>query len=121
MTLRSDALAWLAKRRVTGGHVVTSRRYAPEESWTKAKAWWIQIPATAIRDGKQVDILCEAEPGRGTFFHLRVPADFFARHLDDFATIGDHKINLFLAAEPGAEFVDQRGPGRISFAQFKQD
>ena len=37
------------------------------------------------------------------------------------ATIGDDKINLFLSAEPGEEFVDQRGPGRLSFARFARD
>lgn len=120
MTIRSDALRWLAAPKISGGHVVTSRRYAPEKSWTKEKAWWIQVPAAAVREGEFIDIVCEAEPGTRQFRHLRVPAKFFADHLDDFATIGDDKINLFLSADAGLEFEDQRGPGRISFAQFEQ-
>jgi hypothetical protein len=120
MTIRSEALRWLDSRHVHVGHVVTSKRYAPDESWTKEKAWWIQVPAAAIREGQIIDIVCEAEPGTHRFRHLRVPAAFFQQHFDQFATIGDDKINLFLAAEEGREFEDQRGPGRISFASFEQ-
>lgn len=121
MTVRSEALRWLARRRVTGGHVVTSKRYSPDESWTKEKAWWVQVPLSAIQQGKPIDIVCQVEPGQTDFYHLRVPAAFFVEHSKAFATIGEDKINLFLAAEPGIEFVDQRGSGRISFARFKQD
>lgn len=119
MTFRSDALRWLASRNVEGGHVVTSKLYQPEESWTKELAWWVQVPAAAIRDGKTIHIVCESGSG-GLFHYLRVPAAFFLQHLDDFATIGDEKINLFLAADSTSRFVDQRGPGRISLAQFEQ-
>ncbi len=119
MTLRADALRWLAARKVQGGHVVTSKRYAPDESWTKEKAWWIQVPAAAVREGKTIHIVCETEPGAKSFRHLQVPAEFFQEHLDAFATIGDDKINLFLSADEGIEFEDQRGPGHVSFAQFE--
>lgn len=121
MTLRSEALRWLGIRGVKGGHVVTSKLYAPNESWTRDLAWWVQVPAAAIREGKTIHIVCEAVgAGKTKFRYLRVPAAFFQEHLDDFATIGDEKINLFLAATPKSEFVDQRGPGRISFARFEQ-
>jgi hypothetical protein len=121
MTIRSQALEWLAGRGTTSeGHIVASKRYAPEESWTAEKAWWIQVPSSAIRADKEIHILCEAERGAGTFRHLKVPASYFQEHLDELATIGDDKINLFLSAEPGAEFRDERGPGHVSFAQFEQ-
>ena len=73
-----------------------------------------------MRSGKTIHILCEAEPGAKRFRHLQVPANFFEQHLDEFATIGDDKINLFLSDDDGMEFEDQRGPGRVSFAQFEQ-
>lgn len=50
-----------------------------------------------------------------------MPADFFQQHMNDFAIIGDDKINLFLSADEGIEFEDQRGPGKVSFAQFEQN
>jgi hypothetical protein len=100
--------------------VVTSKRYAPDESWTKEKAWWIQVPLSAIAAGKTIHIVCEAEPGSNEFRHLQVPASFFDQHRDELATIGDDKINLFLSADDGIEFEDQRGSGRVSFASFEQ-
>ena len=118
-TLRSKAQRWLSARRVPRGHLVTSKRYAPEESWTKAKAWWIQIPWSAVRAGKLIHIVCEAEPDSRDFRHLQVPAAFFVEHERDLATLQPDKINLFLAADPGIEFQDQRGPGRVSFARFE--
>ena len=121
MTTRARAIEWLEKHGVEGGHIVASKRYAPEESWTKEKAWWIQVPARAVRDEQVIHIACEFEPGADEFHHIEVPAAFFQEHLDDFATIGDDKINLFLAAEPGIEFQDQRGPGKVSFAPFVKD
>lgn len=121
MNIRAQALRWMAaKQPGSKGHVVASKRYAPDESWTKEKAWWVQVPAAAIRDGKTIEILCEVERGSGTFRHLRVPAAYFQQHLDALATIGDDKLNLLLSAEPGSEFRDERGPGRVSFARFEQ-
>lgn len=120
MTLRADALRWLADRKVAGGHVVTSKLYAPDESWTRETAWWIQVPAAAIKNGETIHILCEAVPGTKKYRHLAVPAEFFQQHLDDFAMIGEDKINLFLSADEGLEFEDQRGPGRVSFADFER-
>jgi hypothetical protein len=120
MSLRADALRWLSARNIKDGHIVTSKWYAPDESWTKETAWWIQVPASAIRDGKTIHILCQAEPNAKHFRHLEVPADFFQRHLDEFATIGDDKINLFLSADEEFEFEDQRGPSHLSLAEFEK-
>ncbi len=103
-----------------GGHVVASKRYAPDESWTKDKAWWIQVPASAVTAGKTIHILCEKDPGSKSFHHLEVPAAFLEQHLDDFATIGEDNINLFLAATKDSWLRDLRGPGRVSFAQFER-
>ncbi len=122
MNTRTRALEWLASRGIKPkGHVVTSKRYAPDESWTKSRAWWIQIPAEPIREGKEVHILCEAASKSSTFRYLIVPAAVFQDHLEEFATIGDNKINLFLSADEGLEFADQRGPGRVSLAQFERE
>ena len=66
-----------------------------------------------------IDIVCEAANQGERFHHLQVPAAFFEQRLSDFALIGADSINLFLAMEPGMEFQDQRGPGKVSFAQFE--
>lgn len=119
MTIRSDALRWAAGRKIRGGHVVASKLYAPDESWTKEKAWWIQVPVSAVKAGKTIHILCEKDPNAKSFHYLEVPAAFFEQHLDDFATIGGTKINLFLAATKNSWMRDLRGFGKVSFAHFE--
>ena len=72
-----------------------------------------------MRAGKLIHIVCEAEPGSRDFRHLQVPAAFFLEHERDLATLRPDKINLFLAADPGIGFQDQRGSRRVSFAHFE--
>jgi hypothetical protein len=119
LTLRSAAIEWLSERNAPPGHIVASKRYRPDESWTKSKAWWIQVPLTAIEAGNVIHIMCEAEPGSRAFRHLQVPAAFFKARLRKFALIGEKKVNLFLSADDGIEFRDERGTGKVSFAQFE--
>ncbi len=119
-SIRSEALRWLSGRKPRPGHVVASKRYLPGESWTAEKAWWIQVPDSAVEAGKLIHILCQAESGVSSFRHLEVPAAFFRRNRHKFATIGEAKINLFLSAEHGSEFRDERGPGRVSLASFER-
>lgn len=118
-TIRAAAIRWLNRRNVPPGHVVTSKRYRPDESWTKSKAWWIQVPLSAINAGRLIHIVCEIEPGSRDFRHLQVPATFFQSNMTAFALIGTDKINLFLSADDGIEFHDERGPGGVSFARFE--
>ena len=120
MTIRPRALAWLAKRGVSGGRIAASKRYSPDESWTKAKAWWIQVPLAAVERESIIHLVCEADSAERGFHHLEVPASFFRQHMKQFALIGVDKINLFLAIETGKQFQDQRGPGKIRFAQFER-
>lgn len=123
MTLRARALEWLQARggAAADGHVVTSKRYRPDESWTAAKAWWIQVPLAAIEADKTIHMLCETQPGSGTFRHLVVPPGFFRENAESLAVIGERAVNLFLSAEKAEELQDQRGPGRLSFARFERE
>jgi hypothetical protein len=41
----------------------------------------------AIRDGEAIHMVYEAAPNDAAFRYLKVPAEFFEAHLDDFATI----------------------------------
>jgi hypothetical protein len=118
-TIRSAAIRWLEKQKAPPGHLVTSKRYRPDESWTKSKAWWIQVPLSAINAGKLIHIVCQTEPKSRKFRRLQVPATFFRSNARHFALIGGAKVNLFLSADEGMEFQDRRGSGKISFAKFE--
>jgi hypothetical protein len=74
---------------------------------------------SAISAGKLIHIVCEAEPGSRDFRHLQVPAAFFEANMRQFKMIGRDKINLFLSADDGIVFRDERGPGGVSFARFE--
>lgn len=108
------------KRGIRGGHLATSKLYAPEESWTKDSAWWVQIPWSAVRAGKAIHIVLEAARQSTEFRYLQVPAAYFREHETDLALQEPDKISLFLAAALDCEFVDHRGHGRLPFSQFEQ-
>jgi hypothetical protein len=120
LSIRQRAKRFLARLGERGGHLVTSKFYRPDESWTQSKAWWVQIPWPAVRAGKTIHVVLEAAPGSPALRYLRVPAQYFIEHESELATLAPDKINLFLAATPDEEFQDQRGSGRVSFARFEQ-
>jgi hypothetical protein len=120
MNLRQRAKRHLAGHGFHGGHLVTSKFYRPDESWTKDKAWWVQIPWSAVRAGKAIHVVLEASPGSLELRHLMVPAAYFVEKARDLAVLAPDKINLFLGASSEIDLVDQRGPGGVSFRQFEQ-
>ena len=121
MNLRQRAQRFLEQQGISGGHLATSKFYGPDESWTKDKAWWVQIPWSAVRGTAEVHIVLEASPNSQAWRYLRVPTEYLLSHRRDFATIAPDSINLFLCAdEEQTEFQDQRGPGRVPFAHFEQ-
>lgn len=122
MSVRSAALRWLAATHgVRDADIFTSRLYPPAESWTERAAWWVQIPVhriAAIGTGA-VHLVCEAHVGGHGFHYVRVPAAYLREHLAVLDVPGDGRaVSLFLSAEPDSLFRDERGPGRVQFAQF---
>lgn len=71
---------WMRAQDIDAGHVVTSKFYPPEQSWTGDDAWWFQVPARAIRDGEAIHMVREAAPNDAAFRYLKVPAEFFEAH-----------------------------------------
>lgn len=134
MSVRSAALRWLASAHgVRDGDIFTSRFYPAAESWTGRPAWWLQVPVHRVEalGSGLVHLVCEAAPGEGApsgsgragaraFHYLRVPASYLREHLDALDRPGDGGVaSLFLSAEPEARFRDERGAGRVAFAQFE--
>ncbi len=121
MSIRSDALRWLASRYgVRGGAIYTSKFFGPGESWTGRRAWWLQIPVNRIQGSIDTDIhlVCQIAPNKIAFHYLKVPAAYFREQLPKLIVLDNGKVNLFLSAEPKNMFVDERGNGRVSFSRF---
>ena len=120
-TVKSDAVAWLASNfGVRSKSTYASKFYVPENSWTKRAAWWLEIPASALQspDSSEVHLLCQKAPDDTVFHYLKVPVGFLRANLTRLAVRERDQISLFLSAEPGDAFVDQRGRGRVNFIDF---
>ena len=104
----------------TDGKIFTSKFYPPDESWTRKNAWWIQIPVDRLKTDNfsHIHLLCQTSPNKNDFHYLKVPAEYFLKHLSEFKFIGKGKINLFLSAESNNLFEDERGTGRVNFDLF---
>ena len=119
MTIRRNAKEWLLRRGVRlAGPLYTSKLYGPSASWTRADAWWIQIPLAQLDKASAIEVVCQSAEGGSGYVHLTVPTRFFRERLDSFGLIGDKSINLFLSAERERLLTDLRGPGRIAFSPF---
>ena len=119
MSIRALALDWLASRhRVGKGRILTSKYYGPEESWTGADAWWIQIPVAALDQEPFLHFVVQRAPTSTEFRYLRVPTAYVRQHAKGLATVRDTHISLFLDAGPQT-FIDRRGAAGVPFAQFE--
>ena len=125
MTIRSAALRWLATTHgVRDADIFTSRFYPAAESWTGRDAWWVQVPVHRIEalGDRAVHLVCQAAPAAAAYHYLRVPAPGLREHLDDLDRPGDGRmVSFFLSAEPATRFRDERGPARLSLAEFVHD
>ena len=120
MSIRSKALQWYEAK--YGGlelPIYTSKFYRPEESWPKKAVWWPMIPIETIGSKKHsyVNILCQVAPGKNDFHYLKVPATFLNENLKKFHIL-QGKIALYLSADPGRLFVEERGEGKLDFNIF---
>jgi len=117
-TIRKRALEW-AKTRFgeLSEPVYCSKHYEPNKSWTGAKAWWIRVPLEIIERNRHIYILLEKYRTSDNFFCLKIPTSYFKENESGLAKL-DNRINLFLSAEEGHLFQDQRGQGKVRFEQF---
>jgi len=122
MSIRKDALRWL-KTNVgvsNSEEIFTSKYYGPAQSWTKKNAWWMQVPVNRVTSQyrSHIHLLCQTGPSENNFHYLRVPSDYLAARLSGLTVTDRKRINLFLSAEAGNLFQDERGPGGVEFGLF---
>jgi len=124
MTTRSTALRWLASTHgIRDGDIFTSQYYPAERSWTDRDAWWVQVPRHRVEapGERAVHLVLQVAPEQARFYYLRVPASYLRERLDALDAPGDGRmVSLFLSADPGRLFRDERGAGQIEFRQFLQ-
>ncbi len=117
-TIRTKALEWAKMKFGTlSAPKYCSKYYEPDKSWTGAKAWWIQVPVKSIEKNTHVCFLLEKSHNNNDFYCLNIPTSYLEENDLGLAKLNNH-INLFLSAEEGHRFQDQRGQGRVRFKQF---
>jgi hypothetical protein len=120
MSIRSVAFQWLKSNYgEVSGKIYTSKYYLPEESWPKEHVWWLQIPLKVI-EAKQnsfINLICQVAPNKSEFHFLKVPTDYFHKHLKNFHIV-EEKASLYLSADPKDLFVETRGKGKTEFTGF---
>lgn len=122
LSVRSSALRWLAAtHRVRDGDIFTSRLYPAEQSWTGRAAWWVQLPVHRLEalGAGAVHLVLQTSADRPAFHYLRLPAAVLRDNLAGLDLPGDGRmVSLFLSAEPGTRFRDERGAAQLDLSPF---
>jgi hypothetical protein len=120
-TIKAEAVRWfVSKFGMKSKTVYASKFYIPKKSWTRQSAWWFEIPLQMIETPKSAEIhlLCQVAPDTNDFHYLKVPVDFLGKELPNLCVRKNGKVSLFLSAERKELFIDQRGSGKVRFAQL---
>ncbi len=121
MSIRSTAVQWLKKvHGVNSGMVCTSKFYIPEKSRTKKSAWWIEIDRSKLvtTSTQVLHFVCEKEPGQRDFHYLQLPGSYLIKNQKELDVRSNNRYSMFLSAEQGNLFQDERGKGKVTFSQF---
>lgn len=96
--------------------VLASRLYPPEQSWTRAPAWWFKVPLEKTSGEGALFLLAERANG---VFHLLAVERAWLRDQDArLARFGrEDALNLSLDATPAHRFFERRGAG-LDFSRF---
>ena len=122
MSISSAARSWFSARhqKPPNSKTYTSKFYTPGESWPKTKGWLIQVPLTTVNrnDIEFVNLICQKKANNEkNFYYLKVPVHFLRDNMQNFDILQE-KISLYLSAEKGQLFKEERGHGNVQFDLF---
>ena len=63
-------------------------------------------------------LLCEKEPGGINFHYLQLPGSYLVENQKELYVRSNNRYSMFLSAEQGNLFQDERGKGKVTFSQF---
>ena len=121
MSIRSKAIQWLKNAHGVGsGIICASKFYNPEESWTNKTAWAFEVDKSVVEKAplQKVHFLCEKEPGERDFHYLQLPGSYLTENKKELYVRSNNRYSMFLSAEQGNLFQDERGKGKVTFGQF---
>lgn len=123
--IRKAALTWFDSRYpLVKEHVFASKFYSREESWSKTKVWFFQIPLEDIEPNriKYVHLLCENHLTGDEFIYLKVPTLFLLKNEKLFEVDKKVKVmRIYLSAEAAGMFKEVRKGSNIDFGKYLQN
>jgi hypothetical protein len=121
--IRKAAIEWFQSRfGVVPEEIYTSKFYTPQESWSKSRVWFFQIPLEVLYTQaiKKVHLLCENHLKGEPFIYFKVPTLFFLKNIKSFDVDTKEKVvRIYLSAEAVTMFSEVRGSGKIDFKEFQ--
>ena len=118
---RARGLAYLKRigQYEPGARVAVSKLYEAEESWPGEAVWWFNLPIKRIKENQEGSYYLVGEERDGGYLVLKVPNMFLLEHLGEFENRYEGKIRLHIAAEGLDRLKEDRGKGKVDFAQFE--
>ena len=123
--IRSTALNWFdSTYPLVNGPKLSSKFYTREESWSKTKVWFFQVPLEYVEPNKikYLHFLCENHLQGQEFIYLKIPTLFLLQNEKYFEIDRKEKIiRLYLSAETMDMFKEVRKGSKIDFGRFVQN
>ena len=122
--IRQPALAWFTDRYPSVIEpVIASKFYTPNESWSKSRVWFFQIPLDTIEPNKikYIHLICQNHLSGEPFLYLKVPTLFLLMNEKSFEIDKKAKVlRLYLSAEAADMYREIRKGSKLDFKNFLQ-
>ena len=94
--------------------------YNSEESWKNKVALAFEVDKSVVEKSplQKIHLLCEKEPGGINLHYLQLPGSYLVENQKELYVRSKNRDNMFLSAEQGNLFQDERGKGKVTFGQF---
>ena len=121
--IRKSALDWFkSKYQLESGEIFTSKFYTPQESWSKSRVWFFQLPLEVVNSNpaKKIHLICENHLKGEPFIYLKLSSLFLLKNLNSFEADQKEKVvRIYLSAEAVDMFMEVRGKGKVDFKSFR--
>ncbi|TMI74113.1 MAG: hypothetical protein E6H09_04100 [Bacteroidetes bacterium] len=122
--IRQEALDWFKTKQPTIDEaILTSKFYTSQDSWSKSRVWFFQIPLDVVNPKrfKYLYLICENHLKGEPFLYLKVPTFFILKNEKSFELDQKKKVlRLYFSAEAVDMFKEIRKSSNLDFSSFVQ-
>jgi hypothetical protein len=122
--IRGAALTWFDSTHPSIKEpILASKFYTRDESWSKTKVWFFQVPLEYVEPNKikYLHFLCENHLQGDDFIYLKIPTLFLLKNEKSFELDRKEKVmRIYLSAEAADMFKEVRKGSKIDFGKYVQ-